>query len=146
MSILLESLVRDSFTETPRTTVFTELVAFGAVGGIASLSFVALSTVMTGVETGLSDWVVSALCYALFIVPTYLAHRQFSFRSDASHAVALPRYVAVQVSGLGLAAVFSYLAYAILGLSSGWAALVVIGLTAAVNFMVLKLWAFAQRS
>src|SRR5690606_22596224 len=101
---------------------------------------------MIGLPTGIPDWVVSAFCYAVFIVPVYLAHRQFSFRSRASHMVALPRYVAVQLSALCLAALFSYLCYAVLHLTSGWAAVLVIALTSGVNFVLLKLWAFAQRS
>lgn len=118
---------------------------FVAIGGGAALSFVVLSSVMVGALPSVPDWVVSALCYAAFIVPVYLLHRRFTFHSDVRHAEALPRYVAVQLSALLLATVFSYLCYAVLGVSSWLAAMLVIGLTSAVNFVVLKLWAFARR-
>jgi putative flippase GtrA len=91
-------------------------------------------------------WVVSAGCYALFIVPVYLAHRRLSFHSQMPHAVALPRYVAVQASALALASLFSFVCYGLIGMPSALAAVVVICLTSGVNFVVLKLWAFAQRS
>lgn len=146
MSVLIESMVRDSLVETPRRTIFSELFSFVLVGGVAALSFVGLSMLMVGLNTGLPNWIVSACCYAVFVVPVYLAHRHFSFHSNAPHAEALPRYVAVQLSALSLASLFSYLCYSLLGMPSGPAALLVICLTSGVNFIVLKLWAFAQRS
>lgn len=146
MSVSLESLMRDpALTDAPRPAILSELISFILVGGTAALSFVGLSMLMVSVRTGLPDWLVSAACYAVFIVPVYLAHRSFSFRSNAPHAVALPRYIAVQLSALALAAVFSFLCYSLLGLQTAVAAVLVIGLTSAVNFVVLKVWAFAHR-
>lgn len=146
MSVLLESLVRDSFVEAPRSSVLGELLSFVAVGGTAALAFVGLSMLLTGFDTGVPTWIVSAACYAAFIIPVYLAHRRISFRSHTPHAVALPRYVAVQASAVGLASIFSYVCYQLLGMQSALAAVLVIGLTSGVNFVLLKLWAFAHRS
>ncbi|MEO8883262.1 MAG: GtrA family protein, partial [Devosia sp.] len=77
------------------------------------------------------------------IGPVYLAHRRFSFRSDTPHGHALPRYVGVQLCALLLASIFSYIAYSVFGLPAFWAAIVVTGLISSVNFVVLRLWAFA---
>lgn len=145
MSVLLESLVRDSFAEPKRRTVFDELGAFLAVGGSGALGFFLLSLGAVSLRTGVPDWIVSAACYAAMIGPVYLAHRRFSFDSDAPHRQALPRYVAVQLSALSLASLFSFVCYSVLGLQSVVAALLVTGLTSGVNFFVLKLWAFAGR-
>jgi hypothetical protein len=41
---------------------------------------------------------------------------------------------------------FSYLVYAVLGLTSVVAATLVIGLTSGLNFVVLRGWAFARRA
>jgi putative flippase GtrA len=139
-------MVRDSAVEAPRAAVLGEMVSFAAVGGTAALAFVILSAVLTSLDTGMPAWVVSAGCYALFIVPVYLAHRRLSFHSQMPHAVALPRYVAVQASALALASLFSFVCYGLIGMPSALAAVVVICLTSGVNFVVLKLWAFAQRS
>jgi putative flippase GtrA len=146
MSVSLESLMRDSIVEAPRATLLTELISFLLVGGLAALCFIGLSMLMIDLGTGVPDWIVSALCYAVFIVPVYLAHRRVSFRSNAPHSVALPRYVAVQLSALTLASGFSYVCYSLLGMQTATAALLVIVLTSGVNFAVLKLWAFAHRS
>jgi putative flippase GtrA len=145
MSLSLESLMRDSAIEASRPSLAAEIFSFLLVGGMAALCFVGLSMLMIDLRTGLPDWIVSALCYAAFIVPVYLAHRAYSFRSKTPHRVALPRYIAVQLSALFLAAIFSYVCYNVLGIQTASAAFLVIGLTSAVNFVVLKAWAFAHR-
>lgn len=143
MSISLESLMRASIIGTTRSPIGTGLVSFIIVGGLAALGFVGLSAVMIDLRTGLPDWAVSALCYAIFIVPAYLAHRRISFRSSAPHRIALPRYAAVQLSALALASLFSYVSYGVLLLPGPAASVLVVGLTSGVNFLVLRLWAFA---
>lgn len=120
-----------------------QLFWFGLVGGSGAVAFVLLSTLAVEARTGLPDWLVSALCYAALIVPVYLAHRRFSFRTGASHVQALPRYVAVQAMAVLLAAAISWGVYAIPGLPTVLAAVLVSGLTAAFTFVLLKLWAFA---
>ena len=138
----LESLMREPATAL-RSPVLGQLLSFVAIGGVAAVSFVGLSTAAVSLASGLPAWLVSALCYAAFIVPVYLLHRRFSFRSEASHARALPRYVAVQLCGLALATGFSWLAYGVAGLPTAIAAMLVIGLTSGVNFVILRLWAFS---
>lgn len=145
MSTSLDSLMREPAVAAPAPHPATELLSFLLVGGIAALCFVGLSMLMIGLQTGMPDWAVSALCYAALIPPAYLAHYRLSFRSQARHARALPRYVAVQFSALTLASVFSYVFYSVFGMPTALAALLVAGLTAGVNFFVLKLWAFAAR-
>jgi hypothetical protein len=43
-----------------------------------------------------------------------------------------------------MVALFSYLVYSILGMSSAFAATLVIGMTSALNFVVLRTWAFTH--
>jgi putative flippase GtrA len=145
MSVSLESIMLAMQDSAKSPPVVAEIVSFLVVGGLAALSFIVLSTLLIGLDSGVPDWIVSALCYALHVGPVYLAHRRFSFRSQAPHAVALPRYIAVQLSALALAAVFSFICYALLDLQATVAAAIVIVLTSGVNFVVLKLWAFAHR-
>ncbi len=144
MSDSLESLMQRAEAQAPARLAVLQLASFVGVGGIAAGCFVALSSVAIGLHTGIPDWMVSALCYAVFIVPVYLSHRRFSFRSDAPHARALPRYVLVQLSGLMLAALFSFVAYHVFALPAVAAGVLVIGLTSGVNFIILRLWAFAE--
>jgi putative flippase GtrA len=143
MSASLESLMRDQLAD-ERPSPQPGLVTFIGIGGGAALAFILVSSVAVGLPTGLPKWLVSAICYAAFIVPVYLLHRRYSFQSRAPHGRALPRYVAVQASAVVLAALFSWVAYGVIGLPSLFAALLVSALTAGVNFIILRRWAFAD--
>jgi putative flippase GtrA len=144
MSASLESLMREPAPADDGAPVLVQLFAFMVIGGAAALSFVGISSAAVVLLKPVPAWIVSSLCYTAFIVPVYLMHRRFSFRSGAAHSRALPRYVLVQLCGLGLATLFSYIAYGVVGLPTLAAALVVIVLTSGVNFLVLRRWAFAD--
>lgn len=118
-------------------------VMFLAIGAGAALGFVVVSSILTALTDGPPDWVVSAMCYAGFILPVYLLHRRFTFASDVEHRLALPRYAAVQLIALLLATLFGYVFHGTMGLPSLPAAVLVIALTSGVNYLVLKGWAFA---
>jgi len=148
MSASLESLMRDPMSlpdDLDRRSPFVELLFFALVGGSGAVAFVLLSNIAIALGTGVPDWIVSTLTYAALILPVYAMHRKLSFQSDAPHRSALPKYIVVQVSGLCLASLFSYVFYAMFGLHSAFASVLVIGLTSGVNFFVLRLWAFASK-
>lgn len=119
-----------------------DFLAFLLVGGTAAVGYVAISSVLIALRTGVADWIVSSACYAAMVVPVYLAHRRLSFRSDAAHQVALPRYIIVQVTGLALAAICSFFAFDVLALPAVPASALVIIVVSGVNFLLLRLWAF----
>lgn len=144
MSLSLESLMRDSLEQVHVRPVATELGWFVLVGGGAALGLAAVTTAMISLRTGVPDWLMGALCYAAFVVPVYLLHRRVSFRSTAAHRQAFPRYLAVQLSAIALVSLFSWLCYTVLGIETAIGSVIVLGLTAAVNFVVLRLWAFAS--
>jgi len=145
MSIALESLVPDPLARQGERSALEELVAFVLVGGSGAVAFVLLSTFVVGAPWGPPKWIGSVFCYAVLILPVYLAHRRFTFRSDAPHRQALPRYAGVQMGSLALASLFSYIVYGVIGLPTLPASVIVTGLTSAASFLVLKLWAFRQR-
>lgn len=120
-----------------------EIAGFVAVGGTGGLAFIVISSLIVWADTGVPAFVVSALVWAGLIVPVYLGHHRFSFRTGVRHSQGLPRYASVQAGGVVLAAGFSYIAYDFVGLKPPFAAIPVAGATAAVNFVLLKLWAFA---
>ncbi len=143
MSTSLESLMREPSAQSGMSPLLAGLLSFVIIGGAAAFSFVGVSSAAVALFRGAPNWLVSALCYAAFIVPVYLLHRRFSFRSSAAHGQALPRYILVQLGGLAVATVFSYVCYRVIGLPTPLAALLVIGLTSSINFVVLRLWAFS---
>ncbi|HTJ58222.1 MAG TPA: GtrA family protein [Devosiaceae bacterium] len=129
-----------------RVHIVRQIFAFAMVGGSGAAAFVLLSTLLVGAHLGLPNWLGSTLCWAALIGPVYLAHRRFSFRSAAPHGQALPRYVGVQVCALLLAALFSYVAYSVFAFPVVWASLIVTGAVSGVNFLILRLWAFAHHA
>jgi putative flippase GtrA len=143
MSISLESLMREPAGERGLSPLLVGMLSFLVIGATAAIAFVGVSSVAVTVFRAAPSWLISALCYAGFIVPVYLLHRRYSFRSDAAHGRALPRYTLVQLGGLALATGFSWLCYGLIGLPTPLAALLVIGLTSALNFVILRLWAFS---
>lgn len=145
MSVALESLVPDPLAGQGERLPLEEFFAFAFVGGSGAVAFVLLSTFVVGAPWGPPKWIGSAFCYAVLIPPVYLGHRRFTFRSEAPHRHALPRYAGVQMGSLALASLFSYVVYGVIGLPTLPASMIVTGLTSAVSFMVLKLWAFRYR-
>jgi putative flippase GtrA len=141
----IETVMRTADDAGASSGLGVQIVSFLLVGGFAALAFVLVSSAAIWLLPGLPDWLVSAGCYAGFIVPVYLLHRRHSFRSRAPHRQALPRYAAVQLLGLTLATLFSFVAYRLVALPTPVSATIVIGLTAGVNFTILRLWAFAHR-
>lgn len=123
----------------------TGFIAFLAIGAGAALLYVLLVQIFLPLVLVVPSWVVSVVTYGVLIVPTYLMHRRYAFRSEVAHERALPRYILVQIMSLALVAGFSWLAYGVVSLDHLPAAILVIGLTAGVNFLVLKLYAFASR-
>ena len=144
MSAALESLMPPLRAQPATRSILLALMTFCGVGVSAALGFVVLSNIVLSVPTGLPRWLASALCYAAFIVPVYLLHRRFSFRSAAPHRQALPRYVAVQCVSLALATLFSYVTYAMVMMPQLPASVLVTALTSGVSFVVLRGWAFAR--
>lgn len=146
MSAALFSMMPDASPQ-PATgpSLIGQAAAFAFIGGAGAAGFVLLSTIAAAV-TGAPSSGLNALCYAAMIVPVYLAHRRFSFQSELPHSHALPRYVGVQVMAMALVTLFSYIVYSRLGLTSVLGTVLVIGLTSGLNFVVLRFWAFAQRT
>ena len=145
MSASLQSLMRDQLAaDDAGTPMLAQLLAFVVIGGAAAFAYIGLSSAAVTAIRTLPAWLVSSLCYAAFIVPVYLLHRRFSFSSTAEHGRALPRYVAVQLTSLGLATLFSFVAYGVLGLPTMTSAIVVTVLTSGINFLVSRHWAFAE--
>jgi putative flippase GtrA len=143
MNVALESLMREPpVLQFPRRAG-GGIVSFILIGGGAAASFVVLSSVLVALLPTVEAWIISAACYAAYIVPVYQLHRRFTFASDVDHRQALPRYATVQGMALLLATLFGYVFHGTMSLPSLPAAMLVIALTSGVNYLVLKGWAFA---
>jgi putative flippase GtrA len=78
------------------------LARFTMVGLAAMAAYAVIVTGLTAL--GLRPaWLASGTAYALAAVWSYVGHRRFSFRSDAPHQAAGPRFVAATAAGQALA-------------------------------------------
>lgn len=120
-----------------------DLAWFVVVGTLGAGLYVAFAAALH--RLGLATMPASALGYGLCIPVVYLAQRSLAFRSDAAHRTAFPRYVAVQMLGLSLAAGLPALFERGLALPS-WAVFAgVAAATPACSFLLLRFWAFRRR-
>lgn len=145
MSAALESLMRAAprtMPQRPRTDSALHYLAI-SVGG--ALSFVVLSSGLIWLETGAADWAVMFGCFAALIVPVCLLHCRYSFAPDDAGRQHLQRYLGALPTALPLAAMLSYWSCTVVALPTPVAAMLVAGLTAGVNLMMRRGWAFAQQ-
>ena len=117
---------------------------FIVIGATGSGAYVVLSSLLHFLS--LQAWIASLVSY-LFLIPTvYLAQRNITFESRASHSSSFPKYVACQMVGSALSALVPYQ----LEQSSGVPAPIAFGLAAIVialvNFILVKYWAFAKHA
>ncbi len=119
-----------------------EILLFLTVGGTSAMLYLALNVGFTwaGMRPSLS-----ILCtLALLIPPTYLAQRRFTFRSDRSHGAAFPRYMSAQLAGNGLALVGAELIPGVIRAYPLVSFAIITVMVAAINYGILKFWAFRR--
>jgi putative flippase GtrA len=116
--------------------------AFLMIGGGAAAIFIALSTWLLSLDTGIPRWLGSALCYALLVGPVYLAHHKVTFRSQARHRDALPKYLATQGLAVIVSALIAIPVYHLFHLDPLPGSILVTGLTSLGSFVILRLWTF----
>lgn len=126
-----------------RSNVFRELFLFGLIGGTGAVLYAALNVAFT--KAGVPSSLSIAMTLAILIPPVYYLQHRMTFRSGRSHRSAFPRYAGAQLFGNVLAAIFTELfpgattAYPF----ASWLAIAVV--VAAINYAILKLWAFRHR-
>ena len=114
---------------------------FLLIGGTAALAYSVIAGVL--VNTGLRPWVASSLAYACCVPFAYLGQKRITFKSDAKHGIALPRYIAAQLAGFVLAGALSEIVLSLGQVNSYFGYAIVAVTVASTNYLLLKLWAFA---
>lgn len=119
-----------------------EIFWFLVVGGASALLYLALNVSFT--KAGMRPS-VSILCtLAILMPPTYWLQRRLTFRSDRGHMSAFPRYVGTQLLGNAFALVLAELFANTIRAHPTIAFFLMALVVAAVNYGVLKFWAFRQ--
>jgi putative flippase GtrA len=115
--------------------------AFAAVGIAATLVHAAVGLTLES-AAALSAFVANLIAFSVAFLVSYFGHRRFSFRSEAAHSRALPRFGAVALTGLALN---QMLVLAIVnggGLPYAVALAVIVATVPALTYVLSRLWAF----
>lgn len=120
-----------------------QFARFGLVGVLAAIGH--YGTLIGLVELAGAGAVPAALGgYVVGGVIGYVANRRYTFDSDASHRVAVARFVLVAVVGFGLTGLVMALLTGRAGLHYLPAQLVTTGIVMLWSFWANKLWTFAE--
>lgn len=123
---------------------YNELFRFVLVGASVALIYVIMCTFALHRFVQFPKPLVTFVCYCILILPTYLLHHGFSFKSGASHKKALPSYIIVQIIGMILNYIFSHIAFNWFHLPNLMGSAIITALTSITSFIILKLWTFAN--
>lgn len=81
---------------------------FLLVGGSAALLYLTISTCLV-IIFGVKEWLASSASWAICIIPAYLGQKILTFKSEISHQFAFPRYLFLQIIGILLSSILSFL-------------------------------------
>lgn len=126
-----------------KTGGLRELFLFGVIGGAGAVAYTALNIGFTSV--GIRPSVSIALTLALLMPPVYYLQHRLTFRSGRSHLSAFPRYAGTQIFGNVLAMIATELVPGPVKANPIPAWIVIAVVVAAINYGILKFWAFRHR-
>lgn len=129
-----------------RSGVLGEILRFGGVGLVATAVHVGI---YLAALPHVLPQIANAVGFVCALSVSYLGHTWFSFveasgRVGRGRALAL-RFVAVTAIGYVVNAGWVALTTQVLGLPSGWAAVLIAGATPALTFFLFKFWVYAPR-
>lgn len=122
------------------------LVRFVIVGGGCALLYFALMWFFRA-SLSFAPFVATILAYAISFCVAYTLQHRWTFRSDASHKVTLPRYALVQVTCALLTAVITQAVSHLYPQSPNWLlAGISTVLASGLSFVLSSLWVFSTPS
>lgn len=119
---------------------FRELVLFLLVGGIGAILYTALNVIFT--KSGIRPSLSIALTLVLLIPPVYYCQHRLTFRSGRNHLSAFPRYVGAQLFGNVVVMGLAELVPEPIKAHPVTAFILISAIVAALNYGILKFWAF----
>lgn len=118
------------------------LLYYFGVGGVSAAVYIIAATLLT--QAGMAPWLAGCASYAVITPLAYLGQHRLTFASEAKHSTALPRYLVLQSIGFTLSWLLPLLFAGVVSapIVFGSVALSV----AALNFILMKVWAFSPTS
>ena len=118
-----------------------ELIRFSWVGAL-TLSIYASELWLLDRFCSLPTWLDATLAYGPCLVVNYLLHKTFTFRSDKQHRIAGPRYLVIQLGGMGINTAVIWLGVDLMHWPFLLAQFVALATLSLWSYLGQKLWAF----
>ncbi len=119
-----------------------QFLVFVVVGGGCTAFHYFVLVVLVSISAA-SPALASAIGFSASAILNYAFNRHLTFRSNASHNRAFPKFVGVALSGLGLNTALIVLLNERLGWHYMLAQIVATGVTLVWNFTFHKIWTFS---
>lgn len=130
-------------TGTPQQGHGRSVPAFAAVGLTATAVHAAIGLTLESL-TPLSAFTANLIAFSVAFLVSYFGHKRFSFRSDAAHRRALPRFLAVALTGLALNQAIVLVMVNLMGWPYAVALICIILTVPALTYVLSRAWAFRQ--
>lgn len=119
----------------------SRLLRFVVVGVGAAALFAVLAYLFA--RAGMQPVLASPIAYLIAFAFAYLTQRSWTFGAEQAHAVAFPRYLALQLGCAALSGAVSHVAVSWYGASPLTMSLVAALVTSAVSYVLSSRWVFA---
>ncbi len=126
-----------------RSGAMRELVLFLIIGGAGAIAYTALNYTFT--RAGIRPSLSIALTLVVLIPPVYYLQHRLTFRSGRNHLSAFPRYAGAQLFGNIIAMAIAEAVPEPIRANPLRAFILISMIVAAINYSILKFWAFSHR-
>ena len=126
-----------------RSGAMRELVLFLIIGGAGAIAYTALNYMFT--RAGIRPSLSIALTLVVLIPPVYYLQHRLTFRSGRNHLSAFPRYAGAQLFGNIIAMAIAEAVPEPIQANPLRAFILISMIVAAINYSILKFWAFSHR-
>jgi putative flippase GtrA len=125
-----------------RPALRSRLLRFVVTGAGAAALFVVLASLLAG--AGMPPLLAGPLAYLIAFAFAYLTQRSWTFAAEQTHAVAFPRYLALQLGCAALSGAVSHVAVHWYGAAPLTMSLAAVLVTSAVSYVLSSRWVFAR--
>ncbi len=125
--------------------MFKQFVTFTGVGAIGTAGHYLVLIVLASV-VGISPVVATTCGFIVGAIINYQLNYIYTFKSDAPHRTALPKFFTVALIGAGINMAIIYWGTELLGIHYLLMQLVATGVVLLWNFLINRVWTYSSRS
>ena len=119
----------------------SSFLCFGLVGAFATLIHVSIFMMLVEI-IGVSPVLASIPSFLVAMLFSYAANHRWTFQASTLHAIYLPRFSLVSVTGMSINVFITYMVVNLLGLEYGVALVMVVTSIPILTYLLNKNWTF----